>query len=109
MAGFSGERREILAQVRRTVAQAAPDAVETISYGMPTFRQGRAIMHFAAMKDHLGVYPTSQAIEAFADRLAGYETSKGAIRFPWNKPIPFGLIAELTRFNVERLTTKASR
>ena len=103
LAGFRGERREVLERVRRAVANAAPEAVETISYGMPTFKQGRAIMSFAGMKNHLGVYPTSQAIEAFAGRLGEYETSRGAIRFPWNKPIPFELIAEMARFNVERL------
>jgi uncharacterized protein YdhG (YjbR/CyaY superfamily) len=102
LAGFTGEQRAILEQVRSTVARAAPDAVETISYGMPTFKQGRAIMHFAGMKNHLGIYPTPLAIEAFAERLRGYRTSKGAVQFPWKGPIPFELIAEMTRFNVEQ-------
>jgi uncharacterized protein YdhG (YjbR/CyaY superfamily) len=108
LAGFSGEQRTILEKVRSTVAQSAPEAVETISYGMPTFKQSRAIMHFAGMKNHLGVYPAPQAIEAFAERLVGYKTSKGAVQFPWNDPVPFDLIAEMTRFNVEHLA-KASQ
>ncbi|MDR1264314.1 MAG: DUF1801 domain-containing protein [Propionibacteriaceae bacterium] len=103
LAGFSGQRRVILERVRATVAQAAPAAVETISYGLPTFKMGRAIMHFAGMKNHLGVYPMPAAIQAFAARLAGYQTSKGAVQFPWDQPIPLELIAELTRFNVEHL------
>ncbi|MDR2566308.1 MAG: DUF1801 domain-containing protein [Bifidobacteriaceae bacterium] len=103
LAAFSGERRAILERVRLTVARAAPDAVEAISYGMPTFKQGRAVMHFAAMKNHLGVYPMPSAVAAFAGRLSEYKTSKGAVQFPWDKPIPFELIAEMTRFNVERL------
>jgi uncharacterized protein YdhG (YjbR/CyaY superfamily) len=103
LADYSGEQRQILELVRRTIAEAAPEASETISYGMPTFKQGRAIMHFAAMKNHLGLYPMPLAIETFADRLTEYKTSKGAIQLPWNKPIPYALIAELTRFNVEHL------
>jgi uncharacterized protein YdhG (YjbR/CyaY superfamily) len=103
LAGFSGEHRAILEQVRLTVAQSAPEAVETISYGMPTFKQGRPIMHFAGMKNHLGIYPMPKAIEAFAESLTKYKTSKGAIQFPWTEPIPFELIAEMTRFNVEHL------
>ncbi|MDR1294519.1 MAG: DUF1801 domain-containing protein [Bifidobacteriaceae bacterium] len=103
LAGFDGERRAILEQVRSTVARSAPGAVETISYGMPTFTQGRPVMHFAGMTNHLGVYPTPGAIEAFAERLVGYRTSKGAVQFPWSGPIPFELIAEMTRFNVEHV------
>jgi uncharacterized protein YdhG (YjbR/CyaY superfamily) len=103
LAGFSGERRVILERVRSAVAEAAPDAVETVSYGMPTFKQGRAIMHFAGMKNHLGVYPLPRVIEAFGERLAGYKKSKGAVQFPWGEPVPFELIAEMTRFNVDRL------
>jgi uncharacterized protein YdhG (YjbR/CyaY superfamily) len=104
LAGFVGEQRAILEQVRSVVARSAPGAAETISYGMPTFkRHGRAVMHFAGMKNHLGVYPLPGAIEAFAERLVGYKTSKGAVQFPWSEPVPFELIAEMTRFNVERL------
>jgi uncharacterized protein YdhG (YjbR/CyaY superfamily) len=109
LAGFGDERRAILEQVRLTVAQSAPEAVETISYGMPTFKQGRAIMHFAGMKNHLGIYPMPKAIEAFAESLAKYKTSKGAIQFPWTEPIPFELIAEMTRFNVEHLASSIRR
>jgi uncharacterized protein YdhG (YjbR/CyaY superfamily) len=103
LAGFRGERRAILEEVRSTVAQAAPEAVEAISYGMPTLKQGRATMHFAGMRNHLGIYPTPRAIEAFAERLAGYKTSKGTVQFPWSEPVPFELIAEMARFNVEHL------
>jgi uncharacterized protein YdhG (YjbR/CyaY superfamily) len=104
LAGFDGEQRAILEQVRVVVARSAPMAAEVISYAMPTFKQrDRAVMHFAGMKNHLGVYPMPAAVEAFAERLAGYKTSKGAVQFPWSEPVPFELIAEMTRFNVERL------
>jgi uncharacterized protein YdhG (YjbR/CyaY superfamily) len=107
LAAFNGERRAILERVRSAVAGAAPEAGEAISYGMPTFKvQGRAVMHFAGMKNHLGVYPAPAAIEAFAERLAGYKTSKGAVQFPWNRPVPFELIGEMTRFNVERTASR---
>jgi uncharacterized protein YdhG (YjbR/CyaY superfamily) len=101
---FDGEKRGILDRVRRVINENAPDAAETISYSMPTFRQGTSLIHFAAMKNHLGIYPTPEAIEAFADKLNEYKKSKGAIQFPWNKPIPYDLIGEITRYRVASAT-----
>jgi uncharacterized protein YdhG (YjbR/CyaY superfamily) len=108
IAGFDGDKQAILKQVCEIIRTTAPDAQEKISYGMPTFWQGHNLIHFAAMKNHLGIYPGASGVANFADRLQaeGYKTSKGAIQFPWNKPIPYDLIAEITRFRVaEELDT----
>jgi len=73
----------LLLNVRLAIRQALPDAMEKISYQMPTFWRGRNLIHFAAQKNHLGLYPGAEAVEHFAPRLTEYKTSKGAIRFPY--------------------------
>ena len=80
--------RPILKSVLEAIRSALPEADERISYQMPTFRQNRNLIHFAAQKNHLGIYPGAEAIEHFSLRLTDYKTSKGAIRFPYE---PFGL------------------
>jgi uncharacterized protein YdhG (YjbR/CyaY superfamily) len=106
LAGFTGEKRAILEQVCESIRAAAPGAQEKISYGMPTFWQGHNLVHFAGMKNHLGFYPGASGVAVFADRLTadGYKTSKGAIQFPWDKPVPYELIVEITRFRVDEET-----
>lgn len=78
-----------------TIRAALPDAVERISYQMPTYWKGRNIIHFAAFKKHIGLYPGGEAAVVFADRLKEYKTSKGTIQFPHNKELPLSLIAEI--------------
>jgi len=82
-------------QVRAVIGRAAPLAEERISYGMPSFWQGKTLIWYAATKHHLGIYPTAAGIEAFADQLTVYDTAKGTIRVPWDQPIPYELIAEI--------------
>jgi len=99
---FPVEVRLALEEVRAAIRRAAPAATETISYGMPAFRQQRILAYFAAWKRHIGFYPaSSEAIAAFADDLAGYECSKGAIRFPLDRPMPTALIERIVRYRVE--------
>ena len=74
----------LLLNVRLAIKQALPNATEKISYQMPTFWQGRNLIHFAAHKNHIGIYPGAEAVEHFALRLTDYKTSKGAIQFPYN-------------------------
>ena len=62
---------------------------------MPTYWKNRNLIQFAAAKKHIGLYPGPAAVEAFADRLQGYKTSKGTIQLPYNKPLPLGLIGDL--------------
>ena len=91
------EVKKILEKVYKTIKEAIPDAEECISWNMPTFRKGRNIIHFAPAKKHLGIYPGPDPIEEFADRLSGYNTSKGAIQFPYNKKIPYELMADIAK------------
>ena len=92
----------ILIKVRETIRAAAPDASERISLQMPTFWQGENLIHFCAQKNHLGIHPG--ALDRFPSeltkRLAGYKTSKGAIQFPYDKPIDYELIADITQWRV---------
>ncbi len=86
-----------LHEVRNTLRAILPDAEERIAWRMPTYWQKHNIIHFAAFKKHIGVYPGPKAIEKFADRLAEYKTSKGAVQFPYSKPLPLKLIAEIAK------------
>lgn len=91
----------VLYQVRDTIHAAIPDAEERISWSMPTFWKKHNIIHFAASKKHLGLYPGPDAIVHFADLLTDYKSSKGAVQFPYNKPIPLELIAEIAKWCYE--------
>lgn len=87
-----GER---LTQIYHAVKAALPDAEERISWGMPTFWQGRNLIHFAAANRHIGIYPGPEAIEAFLERLTPYKTSKGAWQIPHSAPLPLDLIRDM--------------
>jgi uncharacterized protein YdhG (YjbR/CyaY superfamily) len=84
-----------LREMYATLKSALPTAKEKISYRMPTFWQGRNLIHFAAFAKWIGLFPGGEATTVFADKLAGYETTKGGIRLPYNKPLPLGLITEI--------------
>ena len=87
--------RPYLNEVRQIIREAIPEAKEKISWSMPTYWKGVNILHFAASKKHLGLYPGGEATTVFADKLEGYDVSKGTIRLPYNKPLPKELIAEI--------------
>lgn len=94
--------RPRLSRIRETIRAAIPDADERLSWKMPTYWKGRNIIHFAAGKNHIGIYPGPEAVEAFADRLTDYKTSKGAIQLPNDRELPLELVAELARWSYER-------
>ncbi|MDD4081047.1 MAG: DUF1801 domain-containing protein [Eubacteriales bacterium] len=94
--------RPLLQKIRETIRAQAPEATEKIAYMMPTFWQGENLIHFAAFKNHIGIYPGGEATTAFADRLKSYKTSKGAIQLPLGEPIDYELIADITRWRVEQ-------
>ena len=83
----------VLRCVRTVIKTAIPEAEERISWSMPTYWKGRNIIHFAAAKKHLSLYPGDEATSEFADELADYSVSKGTIRFPYEKDLPTDLIA----------------
>lgn len=81
--------------IRETIRAAIPEAVEKISYQMSTYWKGRNIIHFAAFKNHIGLYPGGEATTVFADKLKDYKTSKGTIRIRHDQELPLELIAEI--------------
>jgi uncharacterized protein YdhG (YjbR/CyaY superfamily) len=109
IAQFDEPTQAILRHVREAVRTGAPEAAERISYGMPTLWNGENIIHFAAAKKHIGLYPTPSGIEAFTDRLSGYDQSKGAVRFPLGKPIPYALITEIAAFRAREAAEKRKK
>jgi uncharacterized protein YdhG (YjbR/CyaY superfamily) len=90
-----------LEQLRKAINHAAPKATETISYGMPAFKQNKMLVYYAAYKSHIGFYPTPNAIVAFKAELTKYKTSKGAIQFPNNEPLPIALIKKIVKFRLQ--------
>jgi uncharacterized protein YdhG (YjbR/CyaY superfamily) len=100
-----------LQQMRATIHAAAPEAEERISYAMPAFALHGIVVYFAALKKHIGFYPTPSGIEAFQQELTSYVSTKGALRFPLNEPLPTDLITKIVQFrvaeNVARAATKA--
>lgn len=93
---FPGEVQVVLQKVRQTIRDAAPLAVEKIAWQMPAFYQNGSLIHFAAAKTHVGIYPGAEAMAHFKDRLCGYKTSKGAAQFPFARPVPYDIIADMT-------------
>lgn len=93
--------RPYLNMVRDTIRRAIPDAKEILSWGMPTYWKGCNLIHFAAQKNHIGLYPGEEATAHFSSRLTDYAVSKGTIRFPYSKPLPLELIAEIALWCAE--------
>jgi uncharacterized protein YdhG (YjbR/CyaY superfamily) len=87
-----------LRRMRATIKKAAPGATERISYGIPTYARHRSLVHFGAFEHHISFFPTSSGIRAFRRELASYAGAKGTVRFPHDGPIPYGLLARITRF-----------
>jgi len=109
IASFPEETRKLLQQVRITISKAAPEAKETINYGMPTFTLKGNLVHFAAFKNHIGFYPTPSGIEAFKKELSVYDGAKGSVQFPLSKPIPFDLISKIVEFRVKENLKKVKQ
>ena len=110
---FPEQTRKILLKVRETIKQAAPEAEEKISYQMPTFWLNGNLIHFAAYKNHIGLYPTPSGIEVFKEELSAYKGAKGSVQFPINKEIPYDLISRIVKVrvkeNLERAETKIQK
>jgi uncharacterized protein YdhG (YjbR/CyaY superfamily) len=102
---FPDEVQTILEKIRRTIQNAAPDATEKISYGIPTFSyKGKNLVHFSGYAKHIGFYPGDEAIEVFKKELSAYKGAKGSVQFPLDKPIPYALIEKITLYRVEKLS-----
>lgn len=100
--GYPPEIRNLLAQLREVIRRNAPDAIEKISYGIPTFELGGNLVHFSGYARYIGFYPGAEGIAAFAGELSRYIRGKGSVRFPVDEPLPLELIARIVRFRVGR-------
>ena len=109
IADYPAQVQAILQRLRDLIHEIAPEATEKISYGIPTFVLGQNLVHFAAYPHHIGFYPSSSGIAHFEEELKDYETSKGTVRFPLDKPIPYDLVRRITEFRAaeNRARTKA--
>ena len=90
--------RPRLERLREIIHEAIPDAEETISWSMPTCRKGKNLIHFAAFKKHIGLYPGGEATAVFAEKLTDLDVSKGAVRLPHDRELPEALIAEIAKW-----------
>ena len=110
---FSPEVRSILEKIRLTISEAAPEAKEKISYQMPTFALMGNLIHFAAFKKHIGLYPPVKGDEKLQAEISRYRGEKGNLKFPLDEPIPYALISRIVKFRVkeqlERAESKRSR
>jgi uncharacterized protein YdhG (YjbR/CyaY superfamily) len=107
---FPEDIRLRLETIRQTIKKAAPKAEETISYGMPAFKQNGMIVWFAAFKHHIGFYPGATGISHFAKPLSKFKGAKGSVQFPFDEPLPLALVSRIVRFrraeNAKRRRTK---
>ena len=106
IANFPADTQALLTQLRAAIRETAPDATETINYGIPTFQMKGNLVHFGAYKKHIGFYPGAAAVATFREELLGYLTSKGTIHFPLDTPLPLELIETIVLFRVEQQLTK---
>jgi uncharacterized protein YdhG (YjbR/CyaY superfamily) len=104
---FPEEVRHILEELRTTIREAAPEATEKISYQIPTFYYNGNLVHFAALKNHIGFYPTPSGIEAFEKDLKTYKSAKGSVQFPVDEAMPLELITRIVKFRVAENARKA--
>ncbi len=93
LAQFSGDVRARLDEMRAVIRATAPDAVESMAYGMPAYKlDGKPLVYFAGYDKHVGFYATPNGHEAFADDFAPYVQGKGSVQFPHTQPLPIALV-----------------
>lgn len=96
---FPVEIQKILNELKDFIAEMLPENNLTIKYAIPTFVvKGKNLVHFGAFKNHIGLYPGTEAIDYFIDELQDYKISKGAIQFPLNQQLPFPLIHDIINY-----------
>ncbi|MFN8190906.1 MAG: DUF1801 domain-containing protein [Nocardioidaceae bacterium] len=101
LAGFSGDVRARLDQMRATIRETAPDAVEAMAYGMPGYKlDKKPLVYFAGFDKHVGFYATPNGHEAFADEFASYKQGKGSVQFPHTQPLPLDLVRRVVEFRI---------
>jgi uncharacterized protein YdhG (YjbR/CyaY superfamily) len=108
IAACSPDVRSILENIRATIAAAAPDAQELISYRMPAFAQNGILVYFAAFKTHIGLYPPISGDAKLEKAISPYAGPKGNLKFPLARPIPYDLIKRIVRFKLKQNLAKAT-
>ena len=108
IAAFPEDVQVMLAELRATIQAAAPAAEEKISYQMPTFGLNGNLVHFAAFKNHIGLYPAPTGMEAFQEELSVYKTGKGSVQFPIDQPLPLDLIRKIVQYRVAENAQRAA-
>ena len=106
IATYPKETQLLLDKMRATIQKAAPQATETINYGIPTFLLNGNLVHFSAFKKHIGFYPAPSGILAFRKELSKYKGAKGSVQFPLDKPLPLALISRIVKFRVKENMSK---
>lgn len=101
IAQFPKETQSLLNILRQTIKQAAPQATESISYGLATFKLNGNLVHFGAFKNHIGFYPAPSGIKAFEKELAKYKSAKGSVQFALDQKLPLALIKKIVKFRVK--------
>lgn len=109
IAQFPTEVQKLLRLIRATIVLEIPEAVEVISYGIPTYKLERNLVHFAGYKNHIGFYPGPDALTKFENEISAFKHSKGAVQFPINKELPLNLVAEITRYVFIQNQIKSSK
>ena len=109
IASFSPEVQAILKKIRLTIKNSAPDAQETISYKIPTFRLNGPLVYFAAFKKHIGFYPPVKGDAQLEKAISAYAGEKGNLRFPLDQPIPYGLIERIVKVRVKQNSARSPR
>lgn len=107
IAGFNPDVQEKLKTIRKLVHETIPEAVEAISYQMPSFKyKGKILVYFAAFKSHIGFYATPESNLAFKDELSEYKTTKGTIQLPYDKPLPLELLQKILYYKAMSIETQ---
>jgi uncharacterized protein YdhG (YjbR/CyaY superfamily) len=93
-----GNARQKLIEIRSILKEVAPNATETLKWGMPVFEEKRILFSYAAFKSHLNFVPTGPAMEQFRKELENYKTGKDTIQFPYDRPLPKELIIKIATY-----------
>lgn len=108
LALFPTAIQERLAILRKAIQEAAPEAQEVISYGMPAYKQQGVLVYFAGYRNHIGFYPTGSGVSTFVEELTDYQCSKGTIQFQHDQAIPVELIKRIVQFRINENQLKAA-
>ncbi len=107
ISGYPPKVQKMLKQLRAAIKKAAPEAEESISYMMPAYKLNGPLVYFGAYEKHIGFYPTGTGVAAFQKEIASYKSSKGAIQFPLDQPLPLALVEKIVKFKVKENLLKA--